>query len=217
MIERVVFWGATGQAKVLREALSGDGLTLVALFENDRSVVSPWADVPLFYGPQGLSEWIGGQKEIKNTGCLVAIGGCRGDERLRIQEELQARGLEPIIAQHRTAFVADSARVGRGSQILAHAVVAVDAVLGNACIINTAATVDHECRLGDGVHVCPGAHLAGLVEVGANVMIGTGANVLPRIKIGAGAIVGAGATVIENVAAGDRVVGTPARSIKHRR
>jgi acetyltransferase-like isoleucine patch superfamily enzyme len=94
--------------------------------------------------------------------------------------------------------------------------VAVDAVLGEACIVNTAATVDHECRLGDGVHVCPGAHLAGLVEVGNNVMIGTGAIVLPRIKIGADATIGAGATVTKDVAPGDCVVGVPARSIRAR-
>lgn len=216
LIDRVVFWGATGQAKVLRDVIGSSGPRLVALFENSRDVSSPWPDVPLFYGTEGLTAWLAQQRELTGIGCLVAIGGNRGGDRVHIQRDLQARGLPPIIARHRTAFVAESARVGAGSQILANAVVAVDAVLGEACIVNTAATVDHECRLGNGVHVCPGAHLAGLVEVGDNVMIGTGAIVLPRIKLGADATIGAGATVTKDVAPGDCVVGVPARSIRAR-
>jgi sugar O-acyltransferase (sialic acid O-acetyltransferase NeuD family) len=211
-IAQVVFWGATGQAKVLRELLS-EGPALVALFENDRTLSSPWSDVPIHYGRDGFSAWVAGQTGPAHIGCLVAIGGDRGRDRVELQRQMQAHGLVPIVAQHRTAFVSPSAHVGAGSQILAHAVVSVEASLGEACIVNTAATVDHECRLGHGVHVCPGAHLAGLVEVGDNVMIGTGASVLPRIRIGAGAIIAAGAVVVRDVRPGDRVAGVPARSI----
>jgi hypothetical protein len=33
--------------------------------------------------------------------------------------------------------------------------------------VNTASSVDHDSVLGDGVHVSPGAHLAGRVHVGS--------------------------------------------------
>jgi maltose O-acetyltransferase len=52
------------------------------------------------------------------------------------------------------------------------------------------------------------------VVIEDNVWIGGGAILLPGITIGAGAIIGAGAVVTRDVAAGDRVAGNPARSIK---
>ncbi len=37
----------------------------------------------------------------------------------------------------------------------------IDARLGMRCIVSTGATIDHDCNLGDGVHVSPGANLGG--------------------------------------------------------
>jgi sugar O-acyltransferase (sialic acid O-acetyltransferase NeuD family) len=208
----IVFWGATGQAKVLRELVTREGLILVAVFDN-ADVPPPFSDVPLHRGPDGFAAW-----RASRTGdlprSLVAIGGDRGRDRVEIQRFLAGHGLFPHVAVHRTALVADNARLGAGSQVLAHAVVCVEAHLGEACIVNTSATVDHECILGDGVHVCPGAHLAGCVQVGDYVMIGTGASVLPRISIGSGAIIGAGAVVIHDVPQRTVVVGNPARVVR---
>ena len=210
-VDRVVFWGASGQAKVLREALGSDGPRLVALFDNHPAVVSPWPDVPLHRGWSGFVAWRDAQRDLGGIGCLVAIGGDKGGDRLQLQRDLVASGLVALTVVHRTAFVAGDARLGAGSQILAGSVVAVDCTLGQACIINTGATVDHECRLGDGVHVCPGAHLAGCVTVGELAMVGTGAIILPRVNVGARAIIGAGAVVTRDVPPGATVVGNPAR------
>jgi sugar O-acyltransferase (sialic acid O-acetyltransferase NeuD family) len=204
-----VFWGAGSQARVLRELLGAEA-RLVALFDNDPAIASAFSDVPIFHGWDGFARWRS-EHDAAGIGCLVAVGGDRGADRVAIQHQLRAAGLQPLVARHRTAFVAASATLGGGTQLLAQAAVAVDAVLGEACIVNTGATVDHDCRLGDGVHVCPGAHLAGCVVVGNDVMIGTGAAVLPRVRIGDGARVGAGAVVTRDVPAGVTVVGNPAR------
>jgi len=51
---------------------------------------------------------------------------------------------------------------------------------GEGCIINTSASVDHECRLEAGVHVAPGARLAGCVTAGRYATIYMGAVVLPE-------------------------------------
>jgi serine acetyltransferase len=85
--------------------------------------------------------------------------------------------------------------------------------LGNACIINSSAIVEHECLINSGVHIGPGAKLAGLVEVGDYSFIGMGAIILPRIKIGKHVIVGAGAVVTKNVTDNVTVAGNPARPL----
>jgi acetyltransferase-like isoleucine patch superfamily enzyme len=79
-----------------------------------------------------------------------------------------------------------------------------------AGIVNTGATIDHDCVLGDGVHVCPGAHLAGEVRVGDETWIGIGASVVQSVCIGSRAVVGAGAVVIGDVPDDVTVVGVPA-------
>lgn len=208
----LVFWGATGQARVLREAIESEH-RIVAIFDN-RTVASPFANVPLFVGEAGFESWAAGQVMLGAVRACVAIGGERGKERLAIQEWLAHRGVPPITIVHRTAFVAPDSLIGEGCQILAMSAVCANARIGRSSIVNTAASVDHCCIVGDGSHIGPGARLAGEVVLGANVFIGTGAVVLPRIQVGEGAIVGAGSVVTRNVAPGDVVRGNPARSNK---
>lgn len=214
-IKEMIFWGATGQAKVLRDCLASTGFKLVAVFDNNPEVPSPFQDVPIFYGKEGFTFWRQGQRNLEQMGFLVAIGGDKGKDRIEIQEYLEAQGLTLLTARHPTAFIAPDAKIGIGSQILANSAICVETVLGYGCIVNTGATVDHECHLGDGVHVCPGAHLAGCVEVGRYATIYTGAVVSPRIKIGEGAIIGAGAVVIRDVPPRAVVVGNPAKIISY--
>ena len=208
-MKRLVIWGATGQARVLHEALGSLGFQLIAIFDR-REIQSPFPNVPLLVGREAFVAWQCQQDDISDIHFSVAIGGARGSERLEMQQWLCHQGLTPLTVVHPRAFVASNATVGRGSQILAMSVVGANATLGQSVIVNTAATVDHDCVIGDGVHVGPGAHLAGEVRVGNNAFLGIGAIVLPRVHIGDGAVVGAGAVVIRNVSSGETVVGVPA-------
>lgn len=212
-LKRVVVWGATGQAKVLHEALDPRTHRIVALFDRDTAVTSPFEGVPIFHGEEGFESWLSSVRNPAELLALVAIGGDRGMDRLAIQERLAAAGLEIGRVVHSRAYVARDAVLGAGAQILAQSAVGAQARLGRACIVNTGATVDHECVLGDGVHIGPGAHLAGCIEVGEFTMIGTGAVVLPRVRIGRRALVGAGAVVLHDVPEGVTVAGNPAREL----
>jgi sugar O-acyltransferase (sialic acid O-acetyltransferase NeuD family) len=209
---KYILWGATGQAKVLRETLSK--MELLAVFDNNSEISSPFEDVPLFIGESRFIEWFNSRDKNEEIGFLVAIGGDKGKDRLEIQNKLESYGLHPLVAVHSHAFVAQNADIGTGSQILANAVVCVEGNIGKACIINTGASLDHESTIGDGVHLCPGARLAGMVHVDNFATIYSGAIVIPRIKIGEGAIVGAGSVVLDDVPPYVMVVGNPARIIR---
>ena len=209
MIE-VVFWGATGQAKVLNEAISRTDLRLIALVDN-HDVASPFPGVPVLKGAIELDAWLEKRSSGKDLLAAIAIGGARGRDRLELMDLLQERGMTPLTIVHRTAFVADSAQMGDGCQILALAAVCTHVQLGKAVIVNTGASVDHDCVIGSGAHLAPGARLAGEVTVGNHTFIGTGAIVLPHIHIGEDVIVGAGAVVTRSVPSGATVIGNPAR------
>jgi sugar O-acyltransferase (sialic acid O-acetyltransferase NeuD family) len=209
----LVIWGASGHAKVLREFLCPELHRLTAVFDNAANA-SPFEGVPFYRGNEGFVEWV---KKARPDLCagIVAIGGARGLDRVALQLLMRDHGLELIRAIHPTAFVARDAVLGEGCQVLIRAVVGVEVQMGAACIINTAASVDHECILEDGVHVAPGATLTGCVKVGRYSMIAAGAVVLPRIIIGANAIVGAGSVVTRDVPDNAVVVGSPARVVRY--
>ena len=86
--------------------------------------------------------------------------------------------------------------------------------IGENVIVNTSASVDHECLIEDGAHIGPGVHLGGRVRVGRAAWIGIGATVIDRSSIGAEAVIGAGAVVVADIPGGVLAYGIPARVIK---
>jgi len=209
----VVFWGATGQAKVLNEALCDSNYRIVALVDRNKDITPPFPGIPVLDGKVGFDSWLAGWDSVENLHAVVAVGGESGCDRLELMGLFTERGLTPLTVIHKSAFVATDAHIGSGTQILANSAVCSHVSLGESVIINTSATVDHDCTIGNGVHVAPCANLAGEVRVNDLAFIGIGATILPRIRIGEGAIVGGGAVVIEDVPAGVTVVGNPARII----
>jgi sugar O-acyltransferase (sialic acid O-acetyltransferase NeuD family) len=209
----LVFWGATGQAKVLYEAIRGTDMRLAVLVDN-RELSPTLLGVQVLHGVTGLDGWLARREHSSTLYFTVAVGGGHGRDRLMLMDLLQGRGLRPISIVHRTAFVAHNAVLGDGCQVLAQAAVCADARLGRGVIVNTSASVDHDCQVGDGVHLGPGARLAGEISVGARTFVGTSAVVLPRIRIGDDVTVGAGAVVTRDVPAGHTVVGNPARILE---
>ena len=200
---------------MLDEAIRRLGGSVVALFDNAPDARSVLPGVPLIGGIDSLAAWIEKNPSRHDMRALVAIGGARGRDRLALQNLLAQHGLviEPLT--HPLAFVADSANLGAGTQVLAMALVAAGAGIGAACIVNHNASIDHECRIGDGVHLAPGATLCGCVVVEECAMIGAGAVVLPRLKIWPRQHRRRGAVVTRNVPECVIVAGNPATILRH--
>jgi sugar O-acyltransferase (sialic acid O-acetyltransferase NeuD family) len=116
-----------------------------------------------------------------------------------------------ITVTHNSAIVDVNINPGEGSQILHGSVIQVGTKIGKHCIINTAASVDHDCVLGDFTFIGPNATLCGGVEIGEGTFIGAGAVVLPYIKIGKNCIIGAGSVVTKNLPNGITAYGNPAK------
>jgi sugar O-acyltransferase (sialic acid O-acetyltransferase NeuD family) len=135
---------------------------------------------------------------------FIAVGN--GEARLRLAAIAKDVGLELPLAA--------GVGLGSGSLIVAGAIVNPGARLGEQVIVNTAASVDHDCDLEDGVHICPGARLAGGIVVGRGAWVGIGAIVKEGLHIGAGSTIGAGSVVLEDVPPGVVAFGSPARIVR---
>jgi sugar O-acyltransferase (sialic acid O-acetyltransferase NeuD family) len=212
---RYVLWGSAGHAMVLASIIDLRGGRVVALFDNSLEAVSVLTGVSLYFGKDEFIRWIESEPDRHDLCGLAAIGGVRGRDRLAVHEYFRTYGVRVDPLVHPQASVCRTASLGAGSQVLAQAVVAAGVRLGEACIINHHASADHECVLGDGVHLAPGATLCGCVSLGNNVMIGAGAVVLPRIAIGENTVVGAGAVVTRDLPAGVVAVGNPAEIVRN--
>ena len=75
---------------------------------------------------------------------------------------------------HPSAMVAESVDIGAGVVVCAGAVVQTGTTLEQRVIVNTGATVDHDCWMAPFAQIGPGATMCGGVFVGGGAMIGAG-------------------------------------------
>lgn len=206
-MKRLIIVGAGGHGKVVADAAvqmeQWDSIEFVDLLYPEIKKIGPWNVVS-----KNLEE-LDSPSEAK---FIVAVG----DNKLRFKLFCEALdlGFEPAVIIHPKAYVSPFASIGDGGVVFANAVVNVGADLGVCSIINTAATIDHDCILGKSIHVSPGAHLAGEVEVGDFSWVGTGAVSKQQITIGKYVTVGAGASVVSNVNDYSVVIGVPAKPVE---
>jgi sugar O-acyltransferase (sialic acid O-acetyltransferase NeuD family) len=211
-----VIWGSGGTAKKLFDVVIMNGGMVIAIFDRNPDAKSVLDGVPIYYGEQGLKEWVASRDVEVPCSALVGAVTAAGPERIELLNQFSRyRFLTPSVV-HPTAFVSPSAKVARGCGIFIHAIVDAHSTLGEACIVNDAARVGHDCVVGNSVHVAPGAMLLGGSRIGDNVLIGANAVIMPGVSVGANAKVGAGAIVLSDLGPNVVAVGNPARLVKPR-
>jgi len=211
-MKKILFWGGTGKARIIEKMISNEGnreVQILAIYDSFLTELSFSSPVKFISSPNDL------KLVLPNiTHFVTCIGGEHGYARFKISEELKKLGLESVEVISPKALLDDIEYKGEGLQMMPGAVVHKFSSIGDQCIINTNATVDHECVLGNGVHVMGGASIAGAVEIGNYSTIGTNATILPNLKIGKGVFVGAGAVVNKDVNDYEVVTGVPARKLR---
>ena len=193
--------GAGGHGVVVADMALACGYTIAGFID----------DNPASHGTLVL-DWpvIGGRERLPAGACIaMGIGG--NAIRRQIFHDLLAIGCCFPVLIHPSATISAFASIGLGSVVMPHVVVNARARVGCGCVLNTACSVDHDCALGDFVHIAPGGRLAGNISVGAQTLIGIGASVHPGLTIGRQAVIGAGAVVLRDIPAHAIAYGNPAR------
>ncbi|MBM3573314.1 MAG: acetyltransferase, partial [Alphaproteobacteria bacterium] len=184
----IIVVGAGGHAKVVFDALLLQGRHVLGFVtQNPMQWGKTFEGLPILGGDERVFQRETGDCELVN-----AVGSTGSPAaRIAVYEKFAARGYNFASVIHPKAFVAHTAEIAPGTQIMACAVLQASVRTGVNCIINTSASVDHDCAIGDHAHVAPGAVLCGGVIVGARAHVGAGATVLQNIRLGPNCCVGA--------------------------
>lgn len=144
---------------------------------------------------------------------IIAIGN--NQARKGIAARLDTLGCSFVRAIHPSAQIARDTQIGLGTVVMANVAINPGSRIGDHAIVNTSATIDHDCIISNFVHISPAAVLAGNIVVQEGAHIGIACSILPGLQIGAHSVVGAGAVVTMNIEAGVTVAGIPAKPIKN--
>ncbi len=213
-MSNIVVVGASGHAKVVIDILEREGKhRIVGLVGRDEAPASECYGYRILGREEDLPDLV--RSHPIDAG-IVAIGEnwVRSKVAKRIQELVP--GFCFVTAVHPRAQLARGVVVGRGSVIMAGVVVNSDTRIGEFCILNTRASLDHDCVLEDYASLAPGATVGGDAKIGRFSAVCLGAAVVHGINIGEHAVIGAGATVISDIPGFVVAYGTPARVIRQR-
>jgi acetyltransferase EpsM len=194
--------GAGGHAKVVASTLMAAGYQVSGFYDDD---ADKWGksifNIPIV-GP------INDLKSGDRSRAIIGLGDNKARQKLATKLDL-----DWITVVHPFAWVHPEVRLGVGTVVCAGAVVQPGATIGSHVIINTKASVDHDCYVGDYVHISV-AHLAGRAIAEEGSFLALGSTVLPGLCVGAWALLGAGSIATKNIPPDSTAVGNPARIIK---
>jgi len=210
MISPIFVYGAGGHGKVVADILISNKEKRFAGFVDDRPQLT--GTEVIGYPVLGNGDWLHRQRTKHPVAVVLGVGN--NGNRCRLARRCAERDIQILTAIHRTAAVASSAALGRGTVVMAAAAINSEARLGEGVIVNTGAVVEHDVEIGDYAHVSPNACLGGVARLGRASHLGLGAMVLPGVSIGPESIIGAGAVVLKDLPGEIVAVGVPARILR---
>lgn len=205
----LVMLGAGGHAKVLLSLAIARGAEVVGVCDPElyRSGAVTWRGIRVLGGDEALE-----QLDCARIGLINGIGQVVGSQLRRIvYERAVSKGFRFPALVHPAACVDASVILADGVQVMAGAILQPDVNLGPNTIVNTKASVDHDCHVASHVHIAPGATLCGNVRIATCAFVGAGATVIQGLTIGESAVVGAGAVMVRNLPARSILLGQAAR------
>jgi sugar O-acyltransferase (sialic acid O-acetyltransferase NeuD family) len=132
-----------------------------------------------------------------------AIGAPRA--KLRVCEELRARGARFADIVHPSAVMHGSSTTGAGLILRHFSGISVNCTVGDFVTINSSAGLGHDAVVGDGCTLSAHADVMGGACLERGALLGSHAAVLPGATVGEFATVGAGSVVLRRVKGGTTV------------
>ncbi len=152
-------------------------------------------------------------KKFQGLNFVVAIGTNMKRRKMLFEKAIDSK-LNPISVTHHSATIDKTAKIDKGTIILANCVINSFATVGKNVFIFSGTIIEHDAIIGNNVYFSPGVKLGGGVKIGDNTFLGINSCTVERITVGSNVIVGAGSVVLKNVPDNTVVAGVPAKVLR---
>ncbi|NQX55196.1 NeuD/PglB/VioB family sugar acetyltransferase [Pedobacter panaciterrae] len=170
MEKSYVIYGAGGHAKVVIDlVLEHEGRIECVFDDNVEEENATFMGIPVLKYDS---------ESYKDSRLIIAIG----DNKVRkaLTHKLKHNFATLI---HPKASVSEFALIGKGTVVLANAVIQAEVSIGDHTIVNIGACVDHEVSISDFVHIGPMVYIGGAALIKNGVKIDPGVIVLRNTEI----------------------------------
>lgn len=169
MVTSVVLLGAGGHARVVHDVVTLNGLSVVAIADKkNNNLELSWAQVPIVSDQELLEQFSPDSIVLVNG--IGSIGSLELRKKIYLQFKKQHYHFTQTI--HPRSIVSRDTVLGEGVQVMAGAIIQAGSRVLENTIINTKASIDHDCTIGPHVHIAPGVTLSGGVRIDEGSHIG---------------------------------------------
>ncbi len=150
------------------------------------------------------------------TNLAIAVGDNYAREKIYNNITNRYKNINFPVLIHQSACISFFTKIGVGTVVMPNAVVGPNSNIGKLCIINTQASIDHDCTLLDFSSMAPASVTGGAVEIGARTSVSINATIKNGLKIGNDCVVGANSYLNKNISSNQVVYGSPAKFVRYR-
>ena len=128
-MQKIYLYGAGGHAKVILDILKSNGIAVFGIFDDNPHIES-FTGIPVSH------------TGVLRSPLIISIG----DNRIRknIAEKINQDIFSPFLCD-KSAIISESASIENGTVVMQGAIVQSSVKIGKHCIINTGASIDHDC------------------------------------------------------------------------
>ena len=214
MRERVVIFGSSDHARVVIDVTEKEGRYVIAgLIGVFKDIGEEVMGYKILGSEDNLLQIV---KEKNVYGGLIAIG----DNYVRLKVYKKIVKIIPdfkfVTVIHPSVQIGKNVQIGGGTMIMAGVVVNPCSVIGQHCILNTNASLDHDCVMDNFSSLAPNVATGGNVQVGECTAIGLGASISNNIVIKEHTVIGTGSVVVKDIPEFVVAYGVPAKAMRTR-
>ena len=207
-IRRIAIVGSSGHARVAIDIAERDpGIRIAGLLDSFRKPGEIEAGYAILGSEKDLPDLM---RKFEIDGGFVAIGD--NWQRYLMAERIRklSPNLEFVTLIHPSVIVAKGVRISAGSVLMPGVTVNSSSVIGEFCIINTNASLDHDSRMEAYSSLGPAVATGGRVTLERFSAVAIGGVVSNGVVIGEHSIVGAGAVALRDIPRCSVAFGIPA-------
>jgi len=213
MNNKLLLVGAGGHCRSVIDSINQKQYSDIVIIDLPENVGKEVFSIPIVGTDADIEKLFknGYQQAVITVGSIGNPG-----KRIHLYQILKEIGFQfPVIIDSSAIISKKNVVIDEGVFIGKGVIINTGIHVGCFSIINTGAIIDHDCIIGQFVHIAPGVKLSGEVSIQDNVHIGIGTSVIQSATIGENTVIGAGSVIVSDIDKNVVAFGVPCKVQKN--